>query len=139
MPVRVKAKDDQYILNQCARHLARDNTDPRHDYGHLDPGDPRARICEPWRFPVVDSHADPGEDQEAAYAHNDVTFVYVADSDQPARDVAVVGTFARLYEPIPLRRVATPDTAGSRYYSVTLVVPNERSTATGSSWTARPG
>ena len=58
MAPRVVTKDDTYVLNHCTKYLARDNTDPRHDYGQYDAGDPRARIAEAWRFPIVDSYYD---------------------------------------------------------------------------------
>lgn len=56
--------DDQYVLNHCAKFLARRNIDPRHDFGQYNPDDLRARNCEAWRFPVSDSvrisYEDPG-------------------------------------------------------------------------------
>ena len=68
-------KDDVSVLNVCAKYLARTDESPRHDFGGLGPGNPRARICEAWRFPIVDSYSD-GVDQVASYAFNEVTFVY---------------------------------------------------------------
>jgi len=114
------AKDDQYILNQCTRFLARDSTDPRHDFGQYAPGDPRAAICEAWRFPVVDSHFD-GRSAESSYAFNDVTFVYDGRATEPA-SVAVVGTFGDLYAPVPLRPVRFLG-ADTGLHAVTLRVP----------------
>lgn len=116
MPVEVLQKDDLYILNQCTKFLARENIDARHNFGQYPAGDLRARICEPWRFPIVDSHSDDGN-FEGAYSFNQVTFVYAAPALLP-QSVALIGSFANLYQPIALRRVQdTP------YYTVTLVVP----------------
>ena len=76
-------KDDQYVLNHCTRFLARDGEEARHDFGQYEPGDPRARVCEAWRYPVVDSYFD-GTSVEASYPFNAVTFVYDGRS-APAR------------------------------------------------------
>jgi hypothetical protein len=96
-------KDDQYVLNHCTRFLARDSTDARHDFGQYPPGDPRAAICEAWRFPIVDSHYD-GRSVEDSYPYNDVTFVHDGRG-RDVRSVAVVGSFGDLYAPLPLRPV----------------------------------
>jgi len=109
-------RDDLYVLNHCARSLARDNTDARHDYGQYPAGDTRARIAEAWRFPIVDSYFD-GRSYDDSYAFNTVTFVYAIEDDR-AHDVAVIGTFADLVTPIPLRPVAD-----SVYRSVSVAVP----------------
>jgi hypothetical protein len=77
-------KDDQYVLNHCTRFLARDSTDSRHNFGQYEPDDPRAVVCEAWRFPVVDSHYD-GVSVESSYAYNDVTFVYDGRSHDPSQ------------------------------------------------------
>jgi hypothetical protein len=96
-------KDDQYVLNHCTRFLARDSTDPRHDFGQYPPGNPRAAICEAWRFPIVDSYTD-GRTAESSYPYNSVTFVYDGRSGQ-AQSVTLVGSFGDLYAPVPLRQV----------------------------------
>lgn len=116
MAFQIIQKEDQYILNQCAKLMARSNTDARHNFGQYSADELRSRICEPWRFPIVDTHSD-GRDFEGSYSYNDVTFVYVVRGAAP-NDVAVVGTFANLHEPIPLRSI--PDTP---YLTVTLVIP----------------
>lgn len=115
MAVQVLLKDDQSILNYCAKYLARDNVDPRHNFGRFADSDLRARTAESWRFPLIDSYSD-GVNFEASYAFNEVTFVYPGGA-QPG-NVSVVGTFANLYEPIPLRPVAD-----APYLTVTVVVP----------------
>ena len=109
-------RDDVYVLNYSTKYLARDKTDPRHNYGQYASGDPRARIAEAWRFPIVDSYFD-GKDYEASYAFNCVTFIY-ADEGTTSGNVAVLGTFANLHAPIPLRRVAD-----SKYWTVSAAVP----------------
>ena len=117
--------DDQYVLNYCTKYLARFNTDRRNSYGP--PGVPAARdnIAEAWRFPIVDTYGgespavmDPG--QFANY--NAVTFIYAgADTKSPA-SVSLVGTFATLYDPIPLRPVAW-EGEPTRFWSLSHVVP----------------
>lgn len=114
---QVVERDHIDILNHATRFLARDNTDPRHDYGQYDPNDPRARICEAWRFPVIDGHYD-ANDPDASYRWNDVTFIYFDITAPVPESVAVVGTFAPLHTPIALRRLReTP------YFAVTVLVP----------------
>lgn len=113
-------KDDQYVLNHCTRFLARDSTDSRHNFGQYEPDDPRAVVCEAWRFPVVDSHYD-GVSAESSYAYNDVTFVYDGRVSRP-ESVEVVGSFGDLFAPVPLRpvRFIGEDTG---LHTVTLRVP----------------
>jgi|GEM_PF-571997 hypothetical protein len=115
---RILEKDDTYILNYAAKHLARTNNDRRHDYGQYGSADPRATICEAWRFPIIDGHYNEIDETEA-YHWNEVTFIYRAPQDRPAPDeVAVIGTFAPIYTALPMRRVAdTP------YFTVTALVP----------------
>jgi hypothetical protein len=118
--VTVVAKDAQYVLNHCTRFLARENPAIRHDFGQYEADDPRARICEAWRFPIVDSHWD-GASAETSYAFNDVTFVYDARGD-PDAEVGVVGTFGDLWSPVPLRPVEfLGEPTG--FLSVTVRVP----------------
>ncbi|MBN9127626.1 MAG: glycogen-binding domain-containing protein [Nitrosospira sp.] len=133
MAVQVIANDDQYILNHCTRFLTRRNTDARHNFGQYDPSDPRARICEAWRFPIIDSHAETdgadGGDDGGNYAFNRVTFVYrepgspeVSGAGGTLGQVGVIGTFAKLYEPIalsPVRFLGEP----TGYFAVALRVP----------------
>jgi hypothetical protein len=121
MAARRLPTDDEYVLNHCTKYLARTNTDARHDYGQYQPDDPRARICEPWRFPIVDTHWDPAEG-ERSFALNRVTIVYRADGAAAPGSVAVLASFATLFEAIPLDPVhfageATP------YFAATFVVP----------------
>ena len=90
-------RDHQDILNYCAKYLARFNADMRHSYGAPGTAAPRDRIAEAWRFPLI----DPGTFGD----YNEVTFIYAgADSKTPA-SVSVVGTFAALWNAIPMRRV----------------------------------
>jgi hypothetical protein len=99
----VVQRDDAYVRNYCTKSLARDNTDARHNYGQYSPGDTRASIAEAWRLPVIDSYYN-GRSYEDSYAFNTVTFV-LANADGAARDVAVIGTFSDLVNPIPMPRV----------------------------------
>ena len=123
MLVKIIANDDQYILNHCTRFLTRRNTDSRHNFGQYDPVDPRARICEAWRFPIIDSHA--GTDDDDSYAFNKVTFVYHADADEQPRQISVIGTFANLYELIPLAPVRFLD-APTGYFALSTRIPKGR-------------
>jgi hypothetical protein len=113
----VIVKDDIYVLNHTTKYLARDNTDERHNYGQFSAGDPRARICENWRFPVIDGHYDPVDPAES-FNWNEVTFVYSFAKGTAPQSVSVVGTFAPLYEPVELRQI--PDMP---FFAVTVLVP----------------
>ncbi|MGE5568946.1 MAG: gluconate 2-dehydrogenase subunit 3 family protein [Rhodospirillales bacterium] len=110
-------KDDIYVLNYATKQLARANVDERHNFGQFPQGDPRARICESWRFPVIEGYYDP-VDPEESYRWNEVTFVYRTFDGTTPGSVSVLGTFAPLYQEISLRRVGdTP------YFAVTVMVP----------------
>lgn len=109
-------KDSQYIFNHCAKYLARDNTDSRHNFGQFSDNDPAARVSESWRFPVIDSYSD-GLDFEKSAGFNTVTFIY-PDFDRSIGNVAVIGSFANLYEPMPLNRVGE-----SCYFALSLAIP----------------
>src|SRR4029450_3512884 len=75
MLYRLLTRDDTYVLNYSTKYLSRDNTEDRHNYGQYAAGDPRARIAEAWRFPIIDSYYD-GQDYEASYDFNAVNFIY---------------------------------------------------------------
>lgn len=115
-------RDDQYILNHCTPYLPRREFDPRHDYGfgHYEAGDQRATLREPWRFPIVDTCTTVAEDQRS-HEFNDVTFVYPDFSSQ-LTSVGLIGTFAELHRPIPLRRVEFLGEP-TAYFAVTVPVP----------------
>jgi hypothetical protein len=122
MTVKPLPLDHQYVLNFVARTVARENSAARHNYGqYSNAADPRARLCEPWRFPLVDTHRDTAM-PDSATAFNRVTFVYAGrDSEHPG-NVGVIGTFATLNEPTWLERVtflgeATP------YHALSVAVP----------------
>lgn len=122
MATQLVERDEQYILNQCTKYLARDNAETRHDFGQYTAGDERGRIAEAWRFPVVDSYFD-GVSTAASYTYNAVTFVYRHPSADPVPgQVGVVGTFGELWSPVPLTavRFAGDDTG---LYAVTVRVP----------------
>jgi len=113
------SKDSQYLLNHCTRYLARENQDERHALLGLYVGEPRARISECWRFPIVDSHDG---DETDAYEWNDVTFVVVVpDKSATPERIELVSTCVTLYEPIPLARVED-----SIYWTCTLKLPKAR-------------
>ena len=115
MGVQLVAKDDTSILNYCSKLLAREPGEPRHNFGQFEADDARGQVAESWRFPLIDGHSD-GIDFDAAYQHNEVTFVYRAEPTPT--QLAVVGTFANLWQPIPLRRIGdTP------FHCMSVVVP----------------
>jgi len=121
MAVEIVQTDDLYVLNQCTKFLARSNTDPRHNFGQLTDDDPRSRIAEAWRFPIIDSYSD-GKDFVKSYSSNLVTFVYQQQGNTPPKDVSIIGTFANLFEPIPLKPVKfLGEETG--YYALSIVVP----------------
>ena len=113
--------DDEYVLNHCTRYLARNTGEERHNFGQYSTGDPRGRVCEAWRFPLVDGFLDGG-DAESAYRFNKVTFVYPGFNGMGARNVAVVGTFTDLYAPVPLAVVKFQDEE-TPYHAVSLQIP----------------
>jgi hypothetical protein len=125
MPDPFFYNEDQYIFNRCTKYLARFNTDRRSAYDTSGPEVPRDNIAEAWRFPIVDTYGGgaPAFTQAGDFSgFNQVTFVYVgADNKSPA-SVSVIGTFATLYDPIPLRR-ARFEGEDTRFWSVTYVVP----------------
>ena len=115
MPSQTLRLDDQYTLNHCTRYLARYNFD------QLTSDDWSADICESWRFPIIDSYSD-GAHFEDNYAFNRVTFIYAQQGTPRSQNLAVIGTFNNLYEPLPLQPVRFQDTP-TRYYALSLVVP----------------
>ena len=117
MTCQIAEKDDTYVLNYCARSLARDNSDLRHNNGQYAEDDPRGRIAEAWRFPIIDSYYD-GRDIAASQAFNIVTFVSVNRDGALGNDISVIGTFSDLVSPVALRQVGD-----SFYWSLTIVVP----------------
>lgn len=116
MPPILINKTSQYIFNHCTRYLARNNNDFRHDFGQFSANEFTANISESWRFPIIDNYSD-GQNFEKGYGFNEVTFIYVSNEGLP-QDISVIGSFANLYESIPLKRVEDSD-----YYAVTLVIP----------------
>lgn len=105
MPVRIVEKDDQDILNLCTQYLSRVRDS--------------SASAEAWRFPVIDvfrgTPLDPNDPD------NEVIFVYKT-SPGTTPQVGVLGTFATLYEAIPLRPVKFlgEDTG---YFALSVAVP----------------
>jgi len=75
MTIQVLDIDPQYVLNHCTKYLARENTDPRHNFGQFGSNDPKGCIAESWRFPIIDTYID-GINSTAIYGFNRVTFIY---------------------------------------------------------------
>lgn len=108
-------KDAVYVLNHCARSLARDNVDGRHNLGQFIEGDARAAIAEAWRFPIIDSYRDPdGKGRD----FNLVTFVLVNRARTFGDTIGVLGSFDSVIDPIPLTQVEDSD-----YWAVSVAVP----------------
>ena len=105
MPVRIVEKDDQDVLNLCTKYLSR-------------AGDPSAS-SEAWRFPVIDvfrgSPLDPNDPD------NEVVFIYKA-APGTTTQIGVLGSFATLYEAVPLKpvRFLGEDTG---YFGLSVAVP----------------
>jgi len=111
--------DHLHVLNVAAKSLARDNSEGRHNYGQFaDNNGLQARSLDAWRYPLIASYRDPEDKGEAAF--NAVTFIYM-DPETAPQDVAVIGTFGKLYEPLPLERVMFLDEA-TRYRALSIVV-----------------
>jgi hypothetical protein len=123
VPPTVLTSDDQYVLGHCTRYLARDEHDPRHDFGQYAQGDPRAAISDAWRFPPVETFWD-GSSAATSWPYNRVTFIFDGRASQPS-SVAVAGTFGELYAPIPLAPI---DFAGAPtgYFAVAVQVPKSQ-------------
>ncbi|MCA6098193.1 gluconate 2-dehydrogenase subunit 3 family protein [Bradyrhizobium australafricanum] len=111
MPATVLDPGDEYVLNHCTKHINRSGFDEASS----------ATISEAWRFPIV---GPMREDNPAPFDGNLVTFVYrLKPGDE--RPVRILGTFATLYEPIPLKRVLFQgDDTG--YRAVSFVVPQSQ-------------
>jgi hypothetical protein len=116
--VQVITSSDEYVLNNCTKFLARDLGEARHNDGQYPEGDFRSFVAESWRFPIIDSWAD-GTSFVPDYSLNSVTFVYpILGGATNPKSVSVIGSFATLFEPIPLRQVsATP------FFTTTVLLP----------------
>src|SRR4051812_41655370 len=110
--------DDLYVLIYCGKYLGRFNTDRRHSYGDAEV--PRDHIAEAWRFPIVDSYGGgaPSVTTSAGFQeYNQVTFIYAGADKLSPSSVAVIGTFATLYDPQLLRRVQF-EGENTRYWAI---------------------
>lgn len=105
---------DEYVLNYCAKHLSRVAAETMPACGS-------AVIAEAWRFPIVGAvrRAEAFDDDR-----NLATFVWKSLPDDPLQ-IQVLGTFATLLEPFPLRAVMFrgEDTG---YRSLSVVLPKAR-------------
>lgn len=112
----IEPLDVEHVLDLCTKHLARESEDLRHNYLGAFP-DNRGRYSEGWRFPQVEPHFNG--DPIASGALNKVTFVYIGPREvDEGFAVSVRGTFAPLYEFIPLQRVGD-----TRFFATTLLLP----------------
>jgi hypothetical protein len=108
--MQTETLNHQGVLNFTAKYLARQA------------GAPLSECPEAWRFPMIENYrAD--QDNAGEYGLNRVTFVWVVAGPDDNRPVSVVGTFSRLYEPVPLETVRA-DGELTRYRAATVLVPN---------------
>jgi hypothetical protein len=121
MDVKLLEVDDTYILNLVAKFVSRDAGPARHDYaGEYPAGELRGSVCESWRFPVVDAVHVAGLPEDGI-RYNRVTFVW-PDAAGTEPGIGLIGTFADLYDPIPLVRVNWSGTP-MPYRAVSIAVP----------------
>jgi len=111
----VVEKDSIYLLNHCARSLARDTQDARHNYGQFAAEDERSAICEAWRFPIIDSYrtADGG-----GQGYNLVSFIYVHRGQAVNQNIGIIGSFTGGPTPVSLSQVND-----SHYWAISFAVP----------------
>lgn len=122
MGVELLPLDHQGILNLISRQLSRTAPQPRHQYGqYSDPLDPRARFCEPWRFPAIGSFRDPAT-PDLGHDFNRVTFVFRDPLGAIPGVVAVGGTFGSFQQPVALERLPY-EGSHSIYRAVAIKVP----------------
>lgn len=100
MSVQVIESDDQYYLNYCHKHLARTV----------------AAKSPTWQFPIVAPYA------AQSHQFSLVSFIYKANNLNDNLSVGVIGTFANLYEPVPMKSVQfLGEPTG--FYAVSVLVP----------------
>jgi hypothetical protein len=116
--VEIRDPGSEYVLNYCTKHLSRVGLPP-------EPGDEdaaakfRALVVEAWRFPIIGFVRE--ERAGDAPPVNLVTFVYkMLPGD--GRQIALLGTFASLYAPIPLDPIMF-NGQDTGYRSVSVIVP----------------
>jgi hypothetical protein len=116
---------DDYILNCATKYLARFNADRRHSYGPPGVEAPRDNVAEAWRFPVIDRYgggASAVSNERDFRDYNAVTFIYAGSDAQSPSSIGVIGTFATLFDPLPLRQVSW-EGEPTRFWSVSYAVP----------------
>jgi len=117
MPALLPIDADE-VRNRCACYLIRDDRAPRHHYAFGDAPEHAARFREAWRFPFI----DPIDAVGTAGTDNRVTFIYDPRSREPQAaapaSVALLGSFHRLDDPLPLQRVED-----TRYWAMSLRLP----------------
>lgn len=114
-------QNDEQILNYCAKYLARGaklfNDAVAPDSFNL------ATVSENWRFPLVLSQTDEkGETGKL----NKVIFIWHTKPGENISSIAVVGSFAPLYQSFPLTPVIYEDN-NTGFYSCTVDVPVSKS------------
>ncbi|MBD2551215.1 gluconate 2-dehydrogenase subunit 3 family protein [Microcystis elabens FACHB-917] len=124
MAAKILPVNHQYVLNHCAQRLSRSSQEARHNYNNqFLPGDPRASISEPWRFPFIDSYSSaprsPSDDEL-----NRVTFVTTHPIDTPPPSVVVVGSFHPLYQTIPLEPILFMGEP-TGFQACTVIIPKQ--------------
>lgn len=116
---------DDYILNYATKYLVRFNSDRRHSYGLPGVEALRDNIAEAWRFPVIDRYGGGASAVSNApdfSDYNAVTFIYAGSDARSPASIGVIGTFATLYDPLPLRQVSW-EGEPTRFWSLSYAVP----------------
>jgi hypothetical protein len=99
MAVQVLSLDDDYYLNFCTKHLARNN--------------PAKSPL--WQFPIIDTSPDDN------HLSNKVSFIYQSTGTPPS-EIGVFGTFDTLHTAIPMQAVNF-DRQSTGFYALTVRVP----------------
>ena len=116
----IQEVSDNYVLNFCTKHLSGFNSNSRHSISIAteDSNSLRENILEAWQFPIIDKFRDPAKNAEANAQYNLVTIIYFDPQRDTPHEVSVVGSFHKIYEPLPLRQIKdTP------YFAISLRLP----------------
>ncbi|MBN9519751.1 hypothetical protein J0H58_14715 [bacterium] len=117
--VRIHEPGSEYVLNFCTKHLGRSGDPPPPDDENAT-ATFRGQIAEAWRFPIIGLVREKDVGPKADDL-NLVTFVYKSRSGDQS-PVSVLGTFASLCEPLPLKPVLF-EGEDTGYRSVSVTVP----------------
>jgi Gluconate 2-dehydrogenase subunit 3 len=114
---QVANQNNEQILNFCTKYLVRgakfftENIAPN--------AQNLTTISEAWRFPLILSAKDPNG---VTGTINKVILIWQRRTDAPIQQIEVIGSFAPLYQAIPLTPVLS-DGQETGFYACTLLVP----------------